>query len=332
MLRIGRQESSIEEPEKGDSDRQAPTAVGRRATPVERKFAEAPDRDLVEAIRRKSEPALIEYYRRFRPLLHREAKGLGVQPALRTELVDDCLADVALRLLRHTMATPRVIAPYLVRALRLQRLELHRAETRRRELEEPWTVGTAAQSSDADTPIGRPRLPNESRIDAAMLSEATRRASLGPDRMLYALSPALQRLAHMLEEGLTDDERLLLVWVGNWVPQSEIAAWLGITHGAARNRVMRLRERLKRTAIRAALRFSESEQADLRSFFRRAALIDSRASAAPAGDPTTAPRPPNEPQAAAREVDVSSGESKMGSQQISAGRSDGLRSEESTGR
>jgi DNA-directed RNA polymerase specialized sigma24 family protein len=331
MLKTGRQERSIEEPEKGDSPRQAPSAVARRATPVERNFTEAPDRDLVEAVRRKSEAALIEYYRRFRPLLLREAKGLGVQPALRAELVDDCLADVALRLLRHTMATPRMIAPYLVRALRLQRLEYHRTQTRRRELEESGTVGSAAPAHPG-SPIGAPRGPNEPRADAAMLSEATRRAGLGPDGMFASLSPTLQRLAQLLDEGLTDDERLLLVWVGNWVPQSEIAAWLGITHGAVRNRVMRLRERVKRIAIRAALKFSESEQAELRSFFRRAGLVSSRTSVVPSRDLVTAPRPPNAPRAAARETDESPGESHWRPPQISAGRSDGLRSEESTER
>ena len=330
MLKTGRQERSIEEPEKGDCPRQAPSGGARRATPVERNFTEAPDRDLVEAVRRKSEAALIEYYRRFRPLLLREAKGLGVQPALRAELVDDCLTDVALRLLRHTLATPRMIAPYLVRALRLQRLEYHRAQARRRELEASGTVGSAAPAHPG-SPIGVPGGPNETRAEA-MLSEATRRAGLGPDGMLASLSPTLQRLAQMLDEGLTDDERLLLVWVGNWVPQSEIAAWLGITHGAVRNRVMRLRERLKRTAIRSALKFSESEQVELRSFFRRAGLVSSRTFVAPSRDLVTAPRPPNAPRAAARETDESPGESHSGPQQISAGRSDGLRSEESTER
>jgi len=331
MLKSGRQESSIEQPERGDDNRQASTTDVRRATTVERNFAEAPDRDLVEAIRRKSEPALIEFFRRFRPLLLREARGLVVQPALRAELVDDCLADVALRLLRHTMATPRMIAPYLIRALRLQRLKHRRAELRRRELEDPRTP--AARGGPADTPgASEPRCqPNDLRAGDAMLSEATLRAGAGPAWSLHALSPALERLAHALEEGLSEEDRLLLVWVGNWVPQSEIAAWLGITHGATRNRIMRLREQLRHAAIRAALSFPESERAELHRFFRRASRIDKQTPGASVGDPTTVPRPPDDPQAAGRGVSAPLVESNDVPPRATAGRSDGLQSENSTG-
>ena len=281
-----------------------PPASVRQEAPPERDFKGAPDRDLVEAIRRRSEPALIEFFRRFRPLLLREARGLVVQPALRAELVDDCLADVALRLLRHTMATPRVIAPYLIRALRLQRLKHHRAELRRRQVEGAGDAGGARGPADPTTRRSVPGAPNESRIGEATFSEATRRASEGPEWTPHALSPVLERLARMLDDGLTEDERLLLVWVGNWVPQSEIAAWLGITHGAARNRIMRLREHLKQSVVRAALNFTEAERAELQSFFRRASRISRRTPGAPAGGPATAPRPPDEPDEAGRGITV----------------------------
>lgn len=74
----------------------------------------------------------------------------------------------------------------------------------------------------------------------------------------------------MIEEGLTEEEELILSWVSGWVPQSHIAEWLGITHGAARNRVMRLRARLKEVAPQHAATFTGREHAELTDFFRRA--------------------------------------------------------------
>jgi len=73
----------------------------------------------------------------------------------------------------------------------------------------------------------------------------------------------------MVEEGLSREEELLLSWVSRWVPQSDIAQWLGISHGAARNRVMRLRARLKEVALQHAATFTGRERAELREFFRR---------------------------------------------------------------
>lgn len=217
-------------------------------------------------MRREQPAALVEFFRRFRPLLIQEARWLGVQPGLREELVDECLDDVALRLLRHTTPVPRAIAPYLVRALRLHRLEARRGETRR-------ANAVAEPSADEPASADRVELTGSERADA-MLSESARRESRGPSWEPCAASPALERLVGMLEEGLGDDDALLLTWVGNWVPQSEIAAWLGITHGAARNRVLRLRERLRNAAMRAAASFSREEQAELTAFFRRAAIVD----------------------------------------------------------
>ena len=88
-------------------------------------------------------------------------------------------------------------------------------------------------------------------------------------------TPALERLASMIEEGLTADEEQILSWVARWVPQSDIAEWLGITHGALRNRVMRLRARLKEVAMQYAATFTGTERAELSDFFRRA-FITSR--------------------------------------------------------
>ena len=65
---------------------------------------------------------------RFRPLLLEEARRLRVQPALRRELVDECLDDIVMQLLKYTTPIPRSLAPYLVKAFRYRRLKRLQAE------------------------------------------------------------------------------------------------------------------------------------------------------------------------------------------------------------
>ena len=73
----------------------------------------------------------------------------------------------------------------------------------------------------------------------------------------------------MVEEGLSDEEELILSWVSRWVSQRQIAGWLGISHGAVRNRVMRLRACLKEVALQHAASFIGREREELAEFFRR---------------------------------------------------------------
>jgi DNA-directed RNA polymerase specialized sigma24 family protein len=167
--------------------------------------------------------------------------------------VDECLDDVAMRLRRYTTPVPRSLAPYLVRALRLHRLAQRRGEGRRVDKR----AEAAAPSSDLASVL------------EATVSEAAMRDSAGPDHERTPASAALERLSSMVEEGLSDEEEMILSWVSRWVPQSHIAEWLGISHGAARNRVMRLRARLKDAAIRHVASFTGRERTELMDFFRR---------------------------------------------------------------
>jgi DNA-directed RNA polymerase specialized sigma24 family protein len=211
------------------------------------------EQDLVAGMRRDEPEAYKEFFQCFRPLLIAEARRLRVQPALCQELADECLDDVAMRLRRYTTPIPRSLAPYLVRALRIHRLALRRDERRRASGEQ----GGDTSDNDPDAPF------------VSALSQDTLRASAGPDGERTPASTALERLASMVEEGLSREEELLLSWVSRWVPQSDIAQWLGISHGAARNRVMRLRARLKEVALQHAATFTGRERAELGEFFRR---------------------------------------------------------------
>ena len=211
------------------------------------------EQDLVTGMRRDEPEAYAEFFRCFRPLLIAEARRLRVQPALCREIVDECLDDVAMRLRRYTTPIPRSLAPYLVRALRIHRLALRRGERRR-----------ADGERDGETSDDESAAPL-----ASSLSQAALRASAGPDGERTPASAALERLATMLEEGLSEEEELVLSWVSRWVPQSDIAEWLGISHGAARNRVMRLRARLKEVALQHVATFTGRERIELAEFFRR---------------------------------------------------------------
>jgi RNA polymerase sigma factor (sigma-70 family) len=272
------------------------SATGRdpRERVGEPELLESSDRELVEALRRDSEPALREFFRRFRPVLLREARMLLVQSAIRAEMVDECLDDVAMRLRLHTTAPPRNLTPYLIRALRLQRLMARRTERRRKPTNPDEHSADDYRPADLEGPTARSdRFDSSTRVDEAALSEGTRHASEGVDFERPPASPALLRLAATLAEGLDEEERLLFIWLGNWIPQSQIAQWLGISHGAARVRVARLRERLKAAVLRVVSTCTDEDYRQLVAFFRRISIAIRPPSGVPEGDPTTAPRPPD---------------------------------------
>jgi predicted ArsR family transcriptional regulator len=91
----------------------------------------------------------------------------------------------------------------------------------------------------------------------------------------------------LLDEGLSREERLLLAWVSEHVPQSEIARWLGVSHAAARKQLERLRKRLAITAREYCHSISGREHDELEHFFRRLdATIDAeRGEGAPSSNP-----------------------------------------------
>lgn len=229
-----------------------PQAEARRTD-----YADLTDRQLIEHMRREEPEALQEFFERFQPLLLRYARSLGVQSALREQVVLGCLDDVALVLMRHLTPIPRSLAAYLIRALRHDVLGERRGTGRRAARDEAALALRGAMTE---------------RVVLEVCSEESVRASAGPDWEAAALSPALERLASALDEGLTDEERCVLGWLGQWVPQALVADWLGISYGALRVRVSRLRDRLREAALRYAGQLPPEDRAVLQEFFRRTAL------------------------------------------------------------
>lgn len=222
--------------------------------------AQFSDRELVERMRREELVALREFFERFRPLLVREARRLGVQPALRDETVLECLDDAAIRLLRHTTALPRSLAAYLVATLRHDVLNAARAAGRyvaRNERAAGVTNGEALRDDS---------------VVLETCSEGSVRASAGPEWEVVPLAPAIEQLAHALDKDLSEEERRILGWLGQWVPQTRIADWLGISYGALRVRLTRLRDRLREATLQYVAELRPGERAVLQEFLRRTAL------------------------------------------------------------
>jgi RNA polymerase sigma factor (sigma-70 family) len=209
------------------------------------------DGALVAALRCEDEGALREFFLRFRPGLLHVARRLGVDPGEQDALVDDCLADVAVHLITSAEPPPRALPGYLARSLRNRFLNQRRARTRA----EQRAAGEGEEDADAL---------------AAGASEHSLRAGAPPDTP--ALSPALQRLADVLEAPLTGDERLLVIWMSRLVPHAEIAGWLGIPPKTAAKRIERLRERLQLAAFAYLERVGGDERRELLEFLDRASL------------------------------------------------------------
>jgi DNA-directed RNA polymerase specialized sigma24 family protein len=211
------------------------------------------DPALVAALRCEDEGALREFFLRFRPALELAARHLRVDPGERDALVDDCLADVAVHLITSDAPPPRSLPAYLARSLRNRVLNGLRSRDR-------------AERRLGDGPVE----PSDGAV-AACCSEHAVRSSAGP---IHAapLSAALERLAAALEAPLTEEDRLLAVWMSHLVPPAEIATWLGIAPKTAAKRIERLRERLQLAALRHLEATDGDERRELLIFLDRAAL------------------------------------------------------------
>ena len=212
------------------------------------------DAGLVAAMRQNETGALREFFARFAPLITALACRRPLSSADATERVTDFLDDAALRLCRATTPVPRALAGYLAASFQRRDRNSVRDLRCRERLRDQYAVDVGGRFE---------------RVIASASSEDAVRRSHGPGWEGSALSPAIERLALALEQELSDEERQLLAWLGARVPQREIAAWIGTTHGATRVRISRLRARLRDAALRHAYRLDGPDRAEITRFFRR---------------------------------------------------------------
>lgn len=212
------------------------------------------DTELLQAMAHEQERATREFFCRFRPVLARETRRLGVQPALRDEMVDDCLGDMVIQLMKPGGAVPETLEALLLGALRHRVWNVRRGRRRREEHEE-------AASDDASA--------TGERVILGLNSQAALDASAGAEAEVPRVSPVIESLAAALDTAMTDDERMLVRWLSEWVPQTTIAEWLGISFGAVRVRIHRLRERLRTIAREHAEDLNEGDRLVLDRFLER---------------------------------------------------------------
>lgn len=198
-------------------------------------------RMLLRGLRAGDEQALAAVFERYVPMLLVEARRRHVQPGLRQEVVEDAVAAAVLVLMRPEHATPRSLAGYLVTALRRRVLNLHRSARR--------DAARASQVDDIDQLLVASAAPApDARLDAHD-DDGTDGADGGAHDIE---GDAMDGIMRALLAQLAEDDRQLLGWLGEHVPQREIAAWLGVTHDAVRSRAKRLRARLRESVRRQA--------------------------------------------------------------------------------
>jgi RNA polymerase sigma factor (sigma-70 family) len=236
----------------------------RRTRLAERmRWREMTDAELVAAVRKGSFEALREFYARFEPLLARYAARAGVTSDSWEENAHDVLCGVVLSLIEangraREKESVRDIHAYIQRACRNHFLDAKRSAARREQREL-----RATSSADA----------TGERMALASCSESSVRASSGEATESVEPSPAIARLAAILDAELSPDERQMLTWVSNAVPMREIAKWLDIGYSAAKVRLSRTRSRLRERALRHVNECTGSEREELIELLRRSGGI-----------------------------------------------------------
>ena len=233
----------------------------------------------VAALCRGEAAALRAFFLAFAPLLRDQARRMGVAEPDRQELVTTVLDDVALRLQNVTLPPPE-LTRYVVIALRNRVRSRHSDEARRLAHEQ-----AAYTIVDAGT----------QHVVAECHSEYGMR-SVAPERELPLIASLIQRLAEAARRALTPEELRMLIGVGHRVPLRELAAQAGITHGAIRVRMHRLRARFLAIAFTHVHSLEPDEQQELLRFFRRAGVtLTAPIPQLDVPPPGTSPHPPRKP-------------------------------------
>jgi DNA-directed RNA polymerase specialized sigma24 family protein len=237
-----------------------------------RKYRDATDAAVIEAMRRDDRWAWAEYFARFYPPLEEYARRARIPRAEWNSCIMDVLDDAALKFTSADIQLPRSLTHYLIVSVRHRYLNLLREEKSR--------LATYQEASHA----GEAR--EESLVDSAC-SEDWLRAGRSPDEEPDPLGRALCRLALVIAGGLIDSEWELVTCLGERIPIAQIAIWLGLSYEATRKRCARLRKRLQTTAQEHIPGFPPAEQEELRRFFarvrRRKAALPRGASGADTG-------------------------------------------------
>jgi RNA polymerase sigma factor (sigma-70 family) len=199
-------------------------------------------------------------YQRYMPLLRDQARKQGVPAEECDELAATVLADVLLHVQR-TDAPPRDFARYLVSALRNRARNGHRDRRRLAQTEE---------YAYADLGDGRERVVAECHSAYGLRHSRTADVDTASAAGDTRAPTAIEKFALWSAQTLSDLEATLMIGLGNRVPLRELAEQNGISYGAARIRVHRLRERFRKLVIRYVASLDTDERREMQRFFKRA--------------------------------------------------------------
>jgi hypothetical protein len=226
----------------------------------------------VAAIRQGDSRALRALFTFYAPLLRDQARQMGVPMGDRDALVTTVLDDFVLHVLAAELV-PRELARYLVGAIRNESRQRHRGLERARATGERayTTLETSGQQ-----------------LVAECHSEYGVRTAQAPDAESSArLHGAIVKLAEWSALALREDELALMIGVSRHVPLRDLAAQAGVTYGAARVRVHRLRERFRKLVLQHVTSLEAEERHEVERFLRRAGLsLEPRAPRAGGRDDT----------------------------------------------
>jgi hypothetical protein len=220
------------------------------------------DRVLVNGLRARDPAALDEFIRRFEPAVTRYAGWSRIPLEQRAHWVGELLFDLAITLGDERRTPPRHLTGYVTGACRLRVRET-------RELEATYRTRIAAALADVDDNARAFRQI----VVASLCSEHSLRQARGPDWEPAPLASVLERLVSAFDEGITEDERTMLRWLGAQISYTTIAEWLGITRPAAVSRIQRLRARLIEAAFRFGADLDLGERMELGRFLRRTGAV-----------------------------------------------------------
>jgi len=210
---------------------------------------------LLTAIRKGEELAMKELFVVYVPICREEARRLNVSADYRDTIVHTVLDDVVLRL-AETVLPPAALTTYVLNALR-NRVRKEYRDTARARVSDEQTYATSDGSQEA--------------VIAETHSEYGIRISSGIEN--GSTNPArsvITRLAEVITGELAREDVALLVGVNRYIPLRKLAEEMNITHGAARVRLSRLRQRLAKLAGEYVNSLEPHERREVLRFLRRA--------------------------------------------------------------
>ena len=238
-------------------------ATGQEASAgADERYENAPDGSVVAGMRARDPWAYHEFFERLVPVLLEHAHRGGVRREERWMIVVELLDDLAIQLTQLRQDVPRSLEAFAVIALRRRLSTIHRKEARQRRIE----LGAATLLDAIVEPVVLTTTSEASlRASRAHLMKPAHAEDGDP----ATIRGAVGLLGRAMRMKLSPDEARLLEWVAERVPQAEAAAWLGISHGALRVRIHRLKARIRRAAREYEASLEGAERRAVSSFLDR---------------------------------------------------------------